>query len=159
MIRLLLLIALAVMAGPGPAGAEAELTPAKDLAALGERAEREGKPLVVFFYQEQCHYCEAVREEYLRPMEGDPETDRRILLRKVDIRGDGLLKDFEGEEVRQEGFAQAQEQSFTPTIAFYGPDGQRLAAPLVGLKGGRDFYGHYLEKGIEKAEAALQEQL
>ncbi len=41
-------------------------------------------------------------------------------------------------------------------MAFYGPGGQRLSRPLVGLKGGRDYYGFYLDEGIEEAESNLK---
>jgi len=157
--RLFPLIALVALSAFGPAQGKNSLPTAENLAALGQEVEREGKPMVVFFYQDECHYCDAVWKEYLKPMQGDAAYDKRIILRKIDTRGDGLIKDFQGKEVRQQSFANREEQTFTPTIAFYGPDGQRLTSSLVGFKGGRDYYGHYLEEGIEEAETALQERL
>lgn len=157
--RLFFLIILITMGALAPAQAEKSLATAEDLAALGQQVERQGKPMVVFFYQDDCHYCDAVWKEYLKPMQRDPAYDKRIILRKIDTRGDGVIKDFGGEEVRQQGFAHREEQTFTPTIAFYGPEGERLTSSLVGFKGGRDYYGHYLEEGIEEAEAALRERL
>jgi len=152
LISLLILVATSGLA-------QAELPPATDLAALGQKAKSQGKPVVVFFYQEQCHYCETVRKQYLLPMTRDAAYRKRIILRKMDTRGDKVIKDFSGKKVRQQKFAHRERKTFTPTIAFYGPDGERLIRPLVGLKGGRDYYGHYLDKGIEEAEAALQERL
>jgi len=157
MIRLLFLIMLAAAGGVSPA--QAELPPASNLAALGQQAKQQGKPVVLFFYQDQCHYCETVRKQYLEPMSRDTAYDDRILLRKIDTRGDKRITDFKGKEVRQQSFASRERKTFTPPIAFYGPKGERLIRPLVGLKGGRDYYGHYLEKGIEEAETALQELL
>ncbi|MEF8792485.1 thioredoxin family protein [Thiohalorhabdus sp.] len=157
--RLLSLIALVALGAFGPAQGGDNLPTAENLAALGQQVEREGKPMVVFFYQDECHYCDAVWKEYLKPINRDPAYNERIILRKIDTRGDGAIKNFGGEEVRQQGFAHRQEHTFTPTIAFYGPDGQRLTSSLIGFKGGRDYYGHYLEEGIEEAEAALREGL
>lgn len=155
--RLFFLILLAAIGGVPVA--HAELPPAANLAALGQQAKQQGKPVVLFFYQEQCHYCETVRKQYLEPMSRDGAYDKRILLRKIDTRGDKRITDFKGKEVRQQGFAHRERKTFTPTVAFYGPKGERLIRPLVGLKGGRDYYGHYLEKGIEEAEAALRDLL
>lgn len=152
------LMLLLMLAGQ-PALGQGELATATDLAALGEKAKREGKPLVVFFYQEQCHYCETVRRLYLEPMQRDGSAAERIILRKIDTRGDVKITDFSGNQVRQQGFAHREKKTFTPTIAFYGPDGERLTQSLVGLKGGRDYYGHYLEQSISEAQAALKELL
>ena len=153
--RLFLLILLALIALPSSAAAE--LTLAKDLDALGEKARQQGKPLVVFFFQEQCHYCETVRHQFLLPINGNERYQNRIILRQVDTRSPETIRDFQGNKMPQQQFAAREEKRFTPTIAFYGPDGEQLAKPLVGLKGGRDYYGHYLDKGIETAEAALKE--
>jgi thioredoxin-related protein len=157
--RLGLLLVMLLLGTPALGGDGGELTTANDLDALGQQAKREGKPLVVFFYQEQCHYCETVRKLYLEPMQRDGSAAERIILRKIDTRGDAKITDFNGNKVRQQGFAHREEKTFTPTIAFYGPNGERLTRSLVGLKGGRDYYGHYLEKGISEAESALQEML
>ena len=153
--RFSLLLLLMVMAPP--IWAQGELTTATDLAALGQQAKREGKPVVVFFYQEQCHYCETVRKQYLQPMQRDGSAAERMLLRKLDTRGDAVIRDFSGKQLRQQQFAHRERKTFTPTLAFYGPNGERLTRPLVGLKGGRDYYGHYLDKGIEAAQAALED--
>lgn len=155
--RLFFLFFLAAASALAPV--RAEIPPVRNLAALGQEAERQGKALVVFFYQEQCHYCETVRKQYLKPMSRDEAYTDRIIIRMIDIRSETAIKDFSGQSLAQRRFAKRERKTFTPTIAFYGPRGQSLVRPLVGLKGGRDFYGYHLEKGIEKAEAALQELL
>ncbi|HKJ72378.1 MAG TPA: thioredoxin family protein [Gammaproteobacteria bacterium] len=151
--RLILLLSLAAASG----AAAAEVPTATNLAELGRQAGRQGKPLVVFFYQDECHYCETVRTQYLEPMTHNADYTGRIILRKIDTRGDRIMTDFSGEKLSQQRFAHRQKKTFTPTIAFYGPDGEQLVKPLVGLKGGRDYYGHYLDKDIRAAETALQE--
>lgn len=139
-----------------PAAAEEQLTQAKNLAAAGEKARAQGRPVVVFFFQEQCHYCETVRHQFLLPINGNKDYQDRIILRQLNTRAETPIRDFQGEKVASAQFARREDKRFTPTIAFYGPNGEQLAKPLVGLKGGRDYYGHYLDKGIEKAEAALR---
>jgi thioredoxin-related protein len=149
----LLLLALSTL----PAAAENQLTQAKNLAAAAKDGRAQGKPVVVFFYQEQCHYCETVRHQFLRPISRNQDYQERIILRQLDTRAQTTIRDFQGEKVASAQFARREDKRFTPTIAFYGPNGEQLAEPIVGLKGGRDYYGHYLDKGIEKAEASLGE--
>jgi thioredoxin-related protein len=153
--RLIFLLFALLASGSGTA--LAELPTATDLASLGQQAQRQGKPLLVFFYQEQCHYCETVRKQYLLPMSREPEAERRVILRKFDTRGEAVIRDFSGKRLPQQQFAHRERKTFTPTIALYGPNGERLTRPLVGLKGGRDYYGHYLDKTIEAAETALED--
>lgn len=152
--RLFLLTLFVILGLAGTA--RAELPMAQDLAALGEKARMEGKPIVVFFYQEQCHYCETVRHQFLLPISRNEKYQRRIILRQVNTRAQGILTDFQGNDLSQLRFAKQEGKAFTPTVAFYGPDGERLSKPLVGLKGGRDYYGYYLDQKIQEAEAALE---
>jgi len=152
--RLLFLLLLAWFSLP--AAGEDELTQAKNLAAAGEKAGAQGKPVVVFFFQEQCHYCETVRHQFLLPISRNKDYQDRIILRQLNTRAGTPIRDFQGEKMASAQFARREDKRFTPTIAFYGPDGKQLADPIVGLKGGRDYYGHYLDQGIEKAEAALR---
>jgi len=151
----LLFLLLTLFTVAAAAEAEKQLTYAEDLAAAGETARAQGKPVVVFFFQEQCHYCETVRHQFLLPINGNEDYQDRIILRQINTRARTPIRDFKGEKVASAQFARREDKRFTPTIAFYGPDGKQLAKPLIGLKGGRDYYGHYLDKGIEKAEAAI----
>ncbi|HKL76897.1 MAG TPA: thioredoxin family protein [Gammaproteobacteria bacterium] len=153
--RLILFAFLAIFALP--ASAAKELTTVDSLAAAGEKARAEGKPVVVFFFQKQCHYCETVRHQFLLPISGNASYQERIILRQLNTRAHATMRDFDGEKLSQARFASREDKRFTPTVAFYGPDGEQLAEPLIGLKGGRDYYGHYLDKGIAEAEAALEE--
>lgn len=133
-----------------------ELTPAQDLAALGERAASQNKAILVFYYQPKCHYCEAVRKSFLRPMLGDSAYTDRLFLRKVNIQSaDNDVRDFDGQETTHAGLGQKADVGLTPTVAIYGPNGSKLTDSLVGLKGGRDYYGHYLDKGIDAATKAV----
>lgn len=149
------LLSLFLFFAAAPATAE-ELNAAEDLAALGQRAASENKAILVFYYQPKCHYCEAVRKSFLRPILGNPSYSDRLFLRKVNIQSaDNDVRDFDGQETTHAGLAQKTDVGLTPTVAFYGPEGSELADSLVGLKGGRDYYGHYLDKGIDTAARAV----
>lgn len=149
------LLSLFLLLAASPAAAES-LKAAQDLMALGKRAASKEKAILVFYYQPKCHYCEAVRKRFLRPILANDDYTDRLILRKVNIQSaDTDVRDFDGQETTHAGLAQDADVSLTPTVAFYSPDGRELAESLVGLKGGRDYYGYYLDKGINTAAQAI----
>ncbi|SCX77384.1 thioredoxin family protein [Thiohalorhabdus denitrificans] len=155
MTRLIPLLGLLLLGGPAYAG---EIPAARDLAATAQEAGSQDRPVLVFFYQDECPYCEAVRENYLGPIMKNDSYTSRIALREVNTRDHSRLKDFHGEETSHRGFAEREDAPLTPTVAFYGPEGRQLTDPLVGLKGGTEYYGHYLDEAIDEAERALAEE-
>lgn len=154
MLRTLLAAGTLLMA---PVAAAQSIPAAKDLAATATTARESGQTLLVFFYMDECQYCATVKKQYLLPMRDDPQYTDRVLLRKVDIRSAEPITDFAGQSIAQQAFAKREDKTLTPTLAFYGPDGTDLAQPLVGLKGGTDFYGYYLDKAIDAAVADLRD--
>lgn len=128
---------------------------ARDLAHEARNAARAGVPLVVFFSQPDCEYCEQARHEYLEPMLADPSGRARLRLVEVNIGDPAPLVDFAGRRVSHVDFARAQRVRLFPTLAFFGPRGRPLAAPLIGL-GLSDFYQQYLDRRIEQAHDSLR---
>jgi uncharacterized SAM-dependent methyltransferase len=51
--------------------------------------------------------------------------------------------------------ARAEKIKLVPVVAFYGPQGKRLAEPIIGTRL-PDFYPSYLEESIEKSSLALK---
>ena len=52
-------------------------------------------------------------------------------------------------------FATGEKIKLVPVVAFYGPNGQRLADPIVGARL-PDFYQSYLETAVEQSITALK---
>ncbi len=127
---------------------------ARDLAREARGAAQAGVPLVVFFSQPDCEYCEQARHEYLEPMLADPSGRARLRLVEVNIGDPAPLVDFAGRRVSHVDFARAQHVRLFPTLAFFGLSGRTLAEPLVGL-GLSDFYQQYLDRRIEQAHNRL----
>ncbi|MFP4561375.1 MAG: thioredoxin family protein [Thiohalorhabdus sp.] len=155
MTRLISILALLLFGGPASAG---EIPAAQDLAATAKEAGSQDRPVLVFFYQDECPYCEEVRENHLGPIMKNDSYTSRIALREVNTRERSRLRDFRGEETSHRSFSEREDTPLTPTVAFYGPDGRQLTDPLVGLKGGSEYYGHYLDEAIDEAEEALAEE-
>ena len=149
--RLSVFILASALAWPALA---ADIPQAHDLAREARRAAAAGVPLVVFFSQPDCEYCERARHDYLEPMLADGASRARLRLVEVNIGDPAALVDFAGREVSHAAFARAERVRFFPTIAFFGPLGRPVAEPLVGLTV-PDFYQQYLDRRVDEARARL----
>ncbi|MFZ5464652.1 MAG: hypothetical protein ACOZB1_14230 [Pseudomonadota bacterium] len=153
--RLLAVLAL-ILAWPPPptAAAPREIPRADNLAADASRMRAARIPLLVLYSQADCHWCELVRRDHLLPLLSRPGSGARLLIRQIDIDSDKPLTDFGGSRITHRAFARREGAKVTPTLAVYGPDGRRLAEPLVGVRIA-DYYGTYIERLIEQAQQNL----
>jgi thiol-disulfide isomerase/thioredoxin len=107
------------------------------------------------FSAEHCTYCEKLEEDFLKPMLRSGDYDDRVLIRKVKIDGFGTIRDFDGNKVDAEAFADRYKVYVTPTVVFIDGDGAQLARKRVGLST-PDFYGGYLDQSIDTALDVLR---
>ncbi len=135
--------------------AATDLPPAQDLRAEAERAARAGAPLIVVFSRKDCKYCETVKRDYLKPLAADARHHDRVVVRQINQDSDAALLDFHGEATTHAQFARAEKIKLVPVVAFYGPQGRRLAEPIIGARL-PDFYPGYLQDAIEKSALALK---
>jgi len=136
-----------------PAAAQG-IAPATDLARAARAAQSAHVPLLVFYTEPDCSYCESARRDYLEPMMADPAQRGRLRMVEVDITSGAPLVDFAGRRTTQAAFAGSSKVRVVPTIAFVGAGGASLAEPLVGLTL-PDFYLTYLERRIDQARALI----
>jgi thioredoxin-related protein len=133
-----------------------ELLPAVDLRAEAARAAKAGGPLIVIYSRQDCKYCEAVKRDFLKPMAANPRYRDRVLIRQINQDGDEqALTDFKGQTSTHARVAAAEKVKLVPVVAFYGPEGRKLAEPIVGARL-PDFYQSYLEDGVEQASRNLK---
>jgi thiol-disulfide isomerase/thioredoxin len=125
-----------------------------DLAADAVRARALHAPVLVFFSESWCPWCERVRREYLAPMQNDPAYRDRVLIREVDAGSDAPLTDFAGRATTQREFARRFKVGKVPVVIALGPDGEELAAPMVGMAL-PDFYQSYLDDAIDTGRRKL----
>lgn len=141
---------------PLAAGAAAgHLAPARDLAADARDMRARGTVMLVLFSQADCPWCARARNEILLPLQNDPASRRRVVLREIAIDADTPLADFAGRPTSHRRFAAAEGARFTPTLIIYGPDGSRLADPIVGFRLA-DFYAEYVNRAIEQGLARIR---
>lgn len=148
---------LAILAALTTAGAIAatDLPAAQDLRAEAEKAAQAGAPLIVIYSRKDCKYCETVKRDYLKPLSANPRYRDRVIIRQVNQDSEAPLVDFRGEATTHARFTASEKVKLVPVVAFYGPQGKRLADPIVGARL-PDFYPSYLEDAIEKSSLALK---
>ncbi|HXE37719.1 MAG TPA: thioredoxin family protein [Azonexus sp.] len=136
-------------------GLGAELPPAADLRSEAEQAFRKGGPLIILFSRDDCKYCATIKRDYLKPLASHPRHRDRVVVRQINQDSSAALIDFRGEATTHARFADGEKIRLFPVVAFYGPNGKRLAAPIVGARL-PDFYQSYLDDAIEQSVAALR---
>lgn len=153
--RRALLAGLLALPALGSLAAGTDLPVAVDLRTDADRAARAGAPLVVVFSRHDCKYCETVKRDYLKPLATDRRFRDRVVIRQINQDSDAPLVDFRGEATTHARFAASEKIRLVPVVAFYGPQGRRLAEPIVGARL-PDFYPSYLEEAVEKSALALK---
>ena len=69
---------------------------------------------------------------------------------------DTPLIDFQGRPTTHAAFATREKIKLVPVVALYGPNGRKLAEPIVGTRL-PDFYQSYLDDAIEQASRKLKQ--
>ncbi|WP_303903370.1 thioredoxin family protein [Thiohalomonas denitrificans] len=102
-----------------------------DLADDLADAERSGrKGLIVYFGQKYCPYCRALMEDLKQP-DIRRYTQFHFDVVEVNIHGDRIVTDLEGNELGEKAFAERENANLTPTLIFYDFAG-RQAHKLTG---------------------------
>jgi len=124
------------------------------LRGAAQAAAARGEPLVVMTTLRGCVYCELVRNNYLAPM----LREGLVVAVQLDVQDrQSNLQGFAGDTTTPADQARVWKARFTPTVMFFGPDGQELAERLVGVAV-PDFYGEYLEARLREARGKLKKR-
>ncbi|WP_371324452.1 hypothetical protein VX159_02700 [Dechloromonas sp. ZY10] len=132
-----------------------ELLPARDLAAESRQAAAAGGPLIVLYSRADCHFCRTIKQNHLRALLRDKNYGQRIVIREIGQDRDSPLRDFSGRSTTHARFTAANGIKLVPVVAFYGPQGEALAEPIVGARL-PDFYQSYLESAIDQSQRQLK---
>ncbi|KPK07561.1 MAG: hypothetical protein AMJ64_06390 [Betaproteobacteria bacterium SG8_39] len=127
---------------------------AQDLARSAREAAAARVPLLVFFSQPGCPYCDLARRDYLGPMNSDPASRTTQRMLEVDITSESPLVDYSGRATTHRAFARAEQVRFVPVVKFVGAGGESLAPALIGLTV-PGFYQSYLDRRIEQAAGRI----
>ena len=138
-----------------PIGQADELPIAEDLVADSYHAAEASLPILLLYTASYCHYCATVKADVYFPMNDDPDARARVVLREIQVDSSAPIREFSGNQLNHREFAKIRGITIVPTLEVVDEQGEPLTEPLVG-SGVRDFYGFYVEQGINKALLEIQ---
>jgi thioredoxin-related protein len=152
----LMAVILAWFAAAGVQAESAVQVPfAQDFAREAKAAEAKKVPILVLFSRPDCRYCDQVLEEFLLPMQRNPEYRTKVIMLQVQVGGNAPLRDFAGKRTTHGRFARDHRVQLAPTIALFDAGGKELTEPLIGLTT-PDYYGGFLDQRIDQALAKVR---
>lgn len=113
----------------------------------------ENRVMLLLVSQPGCSYCEQIKEEILNPMVKSDHY-KSVLIREIKIHSTHSLRDFQGKRVDATLFAKRYDAWATPTLLFIDSKGNELAPKMIGINT-PEFYGYYVDKNLDSAQAAL----
>ena len=139
----------------GASGPVGEIAATADLTREAAVSRARQVPILILFTASNCPYCERVKQEFLLPMQRNPEYADKVVMRQIEYQGRSKLVDFSGKPTTAAQFSQQQKVRLTPTIKLFDAEGRSLTEPLVGLTTA-EFYGAYLDRAIDEALAKIR---
>lgn len=134
-----------------------KLPMATDLSKEAKIARDKQIPILILFSAPGCSYCARVRDEVLIPTTRNADYDNKVILLEVESGNEGSIIDFDGKPIAQDKFIAKHKVGFNPTVKFFDAAGNEVAAPIIGLVT-VDYYGGFLDQGIENATAKIRMQ-
>lgn len=107
-------------------------------------------PLLLAVTADYCHFCEQLKDQYLRPMLKNKKDRERIVIRTFDLDSGLDIVDFDGKRISAEAFSKRYNASLTPTVLFLNSRGEEVAEKMLGFNT-PELYGAYLDKSIDTA--------
>lgn len=100
-----------------------------------EDAAAEGKGLIVIFEQRGCPYCRELHEVNLAIPEISEYQAENFYTVQLNLWGDRMVTDFDGEELSEKDLAQKWLVNFTPTVVMFSPESAEDGAESFRMPG------------------------
>ncbi len=152
--QILVIFFLVVAINCGSIAQATGLPVVKDFTVEAKDAQRRQVPILVLFMSESCSYCETVLEEFLLPMQRDPEFKDKVILRQIEISSRDELIDFDGKATTYSRFSGRHKVSGVPNVMLFDGNGQMLTF-IEGLLT-VDFYYAFLVDAIDESLARIK---
>jgi len=149
------LLAVSAFSAVAQDAADVNVPVARDLQADARLSQSGKLPILLVFSADYCPYCQILEEEFIRPMLISGDYEGKVIIRVLKLDGGDTLRDFDGNTVSAEEFANRHDVRLTPTLKFFDGRGRQLAPKMVGLTT-VDFYGGYLDEAIDASLAKLR---
>lgn len=96
-------------------------------------ANNEKRGLIIYFGQEYCPYCKALLHNNWGQKEIIKYTRSNFDVIAINVRGDRMVTDLDGQQYPEKLFASNHKTAFTPTLLFYDKAGKQ-ALKLTGYR-------------------------
>jgi thioredoxin-related protein len=150
------LILLCVLIIPSSLSADTGDIPVADnLAEIGQLSRQQEIPVIIFVTRDACPYCRTLRDKILQPMLAANKFEHRAILVEVNLDRVEEMTGFDNSKTTAGAFAKHYGAEITPTLLFLNAEGQEMSKRRVGISN-LEFYGHYLQKSIDKATNAIR---
>lgn len=111
-------------------------------------------PILLLYKSKSCIFCVRVLQEFLLPMQRNPEYAGKVIMRQIDIGSTDKIIDFDGKTTTQSRLAKSHGVTAVPTVIFFDDKGKELSR-ITGLLGA-DFYQAYLDNAINDSQAKMK---
>lgn len=115
-------------------------------------ARDEGKQgVLVFFHMEECPFCQRMKAQVLNRVRVQDFYHEHFRIIPVDVEGDIVIRDFQGNEVKEKDFAFKENRvRATPVFLFFDLNGEPIARYTGATSGIDEFLllGEYVVDGI-----------
>ena len=145
------IILLAVAIGCLSISRAAGLPVVKDFTVEAGEAHKKQIPILVLFKGESCSYCDTVLNDFLLPIQRDPEFKDNVILRQIDSSSGDTLVDFDGKNTTYSGFSSRHNVSVVPNVMFFDSNGRKLTY-IEGLLTVDFYYGFIVDAINESLE-------
>lgn len=111
------------------------------------------KGIMIFFEMDECPFCHRMKETVLNQPEVQDYFKEHFLIFTLDIEGDVLITDFQGNSIKEKDFAFREHRvRATPVLMFFDLDGQVVTRYTGATADQQEFMllGRYVVEGIYK---------
>jgi len=148
-------LSLALLLGMSAgAKASAVIETVNDMRVLKQQAESSDLPVLLLFTAEECIYCEAIKSNFLGPMNQSGEYASKILIRQLYIDDYTYIRNEKGELINADQIAMKYDVAVTPTIVFIDANGKELTERVVGITS-IDYFDQLLSARISQAQKVV----
>jgi thioredoxin-related protein len=126
----------------------------KNFTEEGRDARNRQVPILVLFMSESCTYCETALQDFLLPMQRDPEFRDKVILRQIETSSNDKLVDFDGKTTTYSRFSSRHNVSVVPNVMLFDSTGKELTN-IEGLLT-VDFYYGFLVQAIDESLAKIR---
>jgi len=128
---------------------------ATDLARDGRLSSERDLPIMLVFTADYCSFCTLLEEEFIKPMIISHDYDDKVIIRSLAIDGFDDIRNFDGQPVSPDSYADSHNIFLTPTILFLDKHGRELAPRMIGINT-VEMYGWHLDKAIDDSIELLR---